>query len=196
MSLPEHVPHGTVLSGMHWRPLRTTPLLRHMHVDCDQATATIGPIGVVIWRGEMTPAGVERVREMGHLALEQQRSVGVIGIVENSSSVPCAAARKLHAKLNDELAVRGVVAYASVIPGSGFVGARARGVFTELTLMARNRCQYKAYETTQEACVWLYGLLDTSTLSWQLAATEIEAFRADYMDLWAPVTTRVLLSAN
>jgi len=164
---------------------RMMSIVRPLYVDCNQATAIAGPFGVVLWRGETTPAAVTRVRQMGLATIQQsQCAVGLIGIVENTAKVPDPECRRLSAKVNDELVNSGAVGLAAVIPGSGFSGAWIRGVVTALHLMARHRYPFRALESTTQACGWLAALIGESSLNWQKYADAIEEFRSEYAGAW------------
>jgi hypothetical protein len=164
---------------------RSVAVLKELYMDCDQATAVIGRFGVVVWRGETTPTGVSRVRQMGLAVLARSPgSVGLIGIVEKTAKVPDANNRRLSAQVNDELASKGAVALAAVMPMSGFAGACIRGVVTGLNLMARNRYQFHTFESTTAACGWLSGMLRDPRLDWRTAAITIEEFRETYRNFW------------
>ncbi|MGC4065517.1 MAG: hypothetical protein QM784_12895 [Polyangiaceae bacterium] len=155
-----------VSSIMQESPHHTTTTLRRLHMDRDQATAIVGRFGIVIWRGETTVAGVEHVREMGLELLRQAEPPAcMLGIVENTAAVPNADTRRLSAKINDEMAEKGVVGYAALIPTPGFAGAWIRGVVTALNLLARRRYPFRVFESTDDACSWLAQVLGDSTMA-------------------------------
>lgn len=168
--------------------LALTPIAgtRHLHADQHQATAVFGRIGVVVWRGDATLPAVHRVRDMGLATLgSSTQPIGLIGIVENSATAPDEAARRLSAQVNDELAHLGAVGFAAVLPQPGFAGAWVRGVVTGLNLLARRRYPFRTYESSSEACSWLFELLEDTSTSWKSTAEAIELFREDYRRCWA-----------
>ncbi|HEY5958453.1 MAG TPA: hypothetical protein VIV60_17940 [Polyangiaceae bacterium] len=162
------------------------PTITRLYADPHQATAVIGPFGVVVWRGVTTPAAVARVRAAGVAALElSPGGIGMIGVVEQGAQVPDAECRRLSAQVNDELASMGVVGLAAVMPMSGFTGACMRGVVTGLNLLARNRYPFRAYESSAEACSWLSKLLSNSKTNWRATASVLDDFREEYRRIWS-----------
>lgn len=90
--------------------------LTQVYADNHQATLMIGPVGVVVWRGESTREGVARVRKLGELLARQAaRPLGLIDIIEPTADVPCLSVRMLHSKVNDELYANGVAGFAGVV---------------------------------------------------------------------------------
>lgn len=159
--------------------------LRRLHVDGDHATAIVGQFGLVIWRGETTEDAVGRVYSMGlELIGDGSTPVCIIGIVEGSAKVPNAEARRLSARYNDEMADKGVVGYAGIMPKPGFSGAWIRGVITALHLLARKRYPFHMFGSTCEACEWLKGILGDSTINTKLVAALIEQYRDEYEHTW------------
>jgi hypothetical protein len=163
---------------------RTEEVAKRLYWDCDQATAIFGRFGVVIWRGETTLAAVDRVREMGLELVRQSPPRCIIGVVEETTKIPSADARKQSAKVNDELAEMGVVGYAGVMPRTGFSGAWIRGVITALHLMARKPYPFRVFESSGEACSWLVSMLGDPNINPKTVTAAIELFRKDYAKAW------------
>lgn len=161
-------------------------IVKPLYLDCNQATAIAGPFGIVLWRGDTTPAAVVRVRKMGLETIQEAGGgpIGLIGIVETTAKVPDAECRRLSARINDELIGLGAVGLAAVIPGSGFSGAWIRGVVTALNLMARNRYPFRAIESTVDACSWLANLIGDQSINAQRYASAIDEFRVEYARAW------------
>jgi hypothetical protein len=162
------------------------PTITRLYADSHQATAVIGPIGIVVWRGVTTPTAVARVRAAGLAALElSPGGIGMIGVVEHGAQLPDAECRKLSAQVNDELAQMGAVGLAAVMPMSGFTGACMRGVVTGLSLLARSRYPFRAYETSADACSWLSTLLGNSKTNWKVSASLLDDLREEYRKIWS-----------
>jgi hypothetical protein len=164
---------------------RTTFALRQLHVDKDQATATYGPIGVVIWHGEVTLSAVTRVKEMGLSALADATHGAVLmGVVEPDSMIPSSEARNASAQVNDVLFARGVRGFAGVFPDQGFAGAWKRGVVTGITMLSRNKSPFRVFQHPREACQWFQELMPEALLDWADAAHAIEQLRREYAELY------------
>jgi hypothetical protein len=120
----------------------------------------------------------------------------MLGIVENTAAVPNADTRRLSARINDEMAEKGVVGFAAVIPTPGFAGAWIRGVVTALNLLARRRYPFRVFETTDDACGWLAQVLGDCTMASRGVAWSIERFRDEYVRFWARECQRHADSRN
>lgn len=159
--------------------VRGLPRPSQVYADNHQASFVIGPIGVVVWRGESTRESLVQVRKLGDLVLERaSRPVGLIHIVESTAEVPCLSVRMLHAKISDELYASGVAGFAGVVSGFG-INAWSCGILTGLTQMAKSRYPFRSFRTTVDACVWLTGLLEESPVDCLAVAREIDNFGTD-----------------
>jgi hypothetical protein len=157
-----------------------------LYVDQHQATLVIGPVGVVVWRGEASLTAVQRVRDLGLFAAEvSPRGFGMIGVVEATAKAPTSESRQLSAAINDELARRGATGFAAIVPQPGFAGAWIRAVVTSLNWLARNQYSFKAYESTEQACRWLLEPLTIDAGECQQIVSQLDAFREDYGKAWS-----------
>lgn len=166
--------------------LTTEPSVQVLHMDTNLATAIIGPIVVVVWRGVADSFGNLQVQTAGVQALKQNPAgIGVMGVVEETHQVPNAEARKSSAQVNDRLAEFGAVGFAGVLPLKGFAGAWTRGVVTGLTLLARRRYPFHVFQYEEEASKWLAQLLaERARVNCDAAAVAraIRRFRREYAD--------------
>ncbi|HEY5958661.1 MAG TPA: hypothetical protein VIV60_19005 [Polyangiaceae bacterium] len=152
-----------------------------LFVDQHHATLIVGPLGVVVWRGEASPSAVRRVLELGiATAAANPSGFGMIGVVELGAKAPDATSRQLSASINDELAAKGAVGFAAIIPQPGFAGAWIRAVVTSLNWLARNDYPFRAYESSEMACQWLLQSLLSSPAEYQEVARVLDAFRERY----------------
>lgn len=154
---------------------------RELYADKDQATMTYGGLGVVVWRGECTLRGVQRVKEMGLAALANAPGGAMlVGVVEETSVIPSPEARRLSAEINDQLFDAGVFAFGAIFPDHGFSGAWKRGVITGLNMLSRRRYPFKVFQRPLEACHWFSDMPQAPKMDWALAAGALERFRQEY----------------
>lgn len=166
-----------------------------LHMDSNLATAIVGPIVVVVWRGVADTFGNLQVQTAGIQALKQTPAgIGVMGVVEDTHQVPNAEARKSSAQVNDRLAEFGAVGFAGVLPLKGFAGAWTRGVVTGLTLLARRRYPFHVFQYEEEATKWLAQLLaERARVSCDPAtvARAIRRLRREYAEYCSAPTTGI-----
>lgn len=154
---------------------------RTLYASHDQSTLISGPFGVVIWRGAVTPAAIDRVREMGLAALHGSPGSAVLfGIVEESAAMPNAEQRGRSAAINDELATLGVIGFGAVLGSHGFSGAIMRSVVTGLSQIARNRYAFRAFPSVANTCEWGAKLLKAPNLDWRAHAEAIDRVRYEH----------------
>jgi hypothetical protein len=155
---------------------------RTLYASPEQSTLVCGPLGVVIWRGAATLAGINRVREMGLAALQSSPGGAVLfGVIEESAAMPDAEQRRRSAAVNDELAALGVIGFGAVLGSQGFSGAIVRSVVTGLSQIARNRYAFRAFPTVNHACEWGAKLLGAASVDWRAHAAEIERIRYEHV---------------
>ncbi len=127
-----------------------------LHMDQHQALAVWDHLVLVIWRGEVDLAAVQRLERAGVEALKRHpRGVGLMGVVESTAVPPSAEMRKQSAASNDRLARLGMVGIAGVLSQKGFAGSVMRGVITGLTLLSRAEHPFKVFENHSDGAVWL-----------------------------------------
>jgi hypothetical protein len=154
---------------------------RTLYTNPEQSTLVSGPFGVVIWRGSVTAAGIDRVREMGLVTLQGSPGGAVLfGIIEESAAMPDADQRRRSAAVNDELASAGVVGFGAVLGSQGFSGAIVRSVVTGLNQIARNRYAFRAFPSVAHTCEWGAKLLRAADLDWRAHAVEIDRVRHEH----------------
>lgn len=153
---------------------------RTLYAGPDQSTLVAGPFGVVIWRGGVSTAAIQRVRDMGLAALQKSPAVVLFGIVEESAAMPDPEQRKRSAAINDELAAAGVVGFGAVLGSKGFTGAVVRSIVTGLSQISRNKYAFRAFPSVEQACEWGATLLRMPGLDWRGYASEIERVRNEH----------------
>lgn len=164
----------------------SSPSSEPVFMDANAGIIVFGRMMVVVWRGETTRHAVEQLQRIGTDLLHRHGSAAVIGIVEETAKLPSSEARALSAQVNDDLAAKGAVAFAGVLPQQGFIAAWVRGVITGLTLLSRKRYPFGVFQTSREACEWCHSQLGSATFNVPSAVAAVEAFRADYAKSWTP----------
>lgn len=126
--------------------------IRALRSDC--CVASVGNVGILLWRREPTPAGIEEASRLySHLAQTETDGLGWMVIVQSLSGVPSEEVKNL---LRDTMhRLPAVKAFASVHESEGFQAASLRAVSTGLTVSTRTPYTRKLFGNTSEAAHWL-----------------------------------------
>jgi hypothetical protein len=129
---------------------------RLLHMDQHQALAVWDHLVLVIWRGEVDVAAVQRLERAGLETLRRHpRGIALMGVIESTAVPPSAEMRKLSAASNDRMAKQGLVGIAGILSQQGFAGSVMRGVITGLTLISRAEHPFKVFENHTDGAIWL-----------------------------------------
>jgi hypothetical protein len=167
--------------SIHRTPPNRLPPREVLYIDRDQATLVVGRAGVVVWRGPVSLAAVERVREMGLAVLKASpKGAVLVGVVESTAVPPEGQARVRSAAVNDELSQLGISAFIAIFPQSGLKGAAMRGVMTGLTLLSRTRFPMRIFQETHKGIEWGYQVQPQADMNWSGCSLQIDSFRDEY----------------
>ena len=135
-----------------------------LKVEFDSALCSIGQIGplaVVVWRGEMLVDAARCQHSLIEREFKAGRTVGLIVVLEDGVSAPSEEVRKILAVAADRFAPH-FVAQAVVVLGEGFRAAAVRGWITAVNLVTWAKTPAKSFSTPAEAVAWLRPKLGIS----------------------------------
>ena len=131
-----------------------TDTIELLSVTDDYLHAAVGPVFLLVWRGETTSAGVNATEiAMEKMAKMSGERFGLLTVVEPNAPLPPGEVRDQLAALLGRLPW--ITASAVVFEGKGFRAAAVRSVVTGLTLLAKQGYPHKVFATTEEGTSWL-----------------------------------------
>lgn len=124
---------GKVISGA--APAHAPVPPRILWAGDGNGLAQLGTLGIVLWRGEVTPKAHARQIEMYDSVIARfPGRAGIISIIEQNAPVPDEAMRRESAHQFKRMCMQ-VTGIACVIEATGFVGAFQRSVLSSMGLL-------------------------------------------------------------
>lgn len=145
----------------------------------DYLHAAVGPVFLLVWRGETTSAGVNATEAaMEKMAKMSGDRFGLLTVVEPNAPLPPGEVRDQLAALLGRLPW--ITASAVVFEGKGFRAAAVRSVVTGLTLLAKQPYPHKVFGTTEEGTQWLLSTMNLgpSAIAASKVLNEVRKIRA------------------
>lgn len=128
-------------------------------LDGAPCAASCGKSVIVIWRTAPTVRALGDLRDIIlELLKEFPRGVGIVGISEPGMPMLSSAERKVAADLLTTYGSQ-LRAIATVIEGHGFWAGATQSVMTAISLIARQPCPMRIFNTIDEALVWYTPLV-------------------------------------
>jgi hypothetical protein len=164
------------------------PSSRILHMDRHQAIIVWGHVVIVVWRGDVDAAAVQRLESATIDVLRRHRNrAAVMGVVEPTAAAPSPEMRKATSISNDRLSELGLVGVAGVLSQHGFAGSLMRGVITGLTMLSRTRYPFKVFDNHDDGAVWLSQRLAAydARMSARECSLVVGRARRHYAEQWA-----------
>lgn len=143
------------------------------------SVAQLGPLAIVVWRGEMQPEPASRQHALIEREFKAGRTVGLMVVIEEGVPPPSDEVRKILAVSMERFAPL-YVGQALVVSGEGFRAAAVRGWITTMSVLSRSKIPARAFATDAEAIAWLrpkFGLAAAHELSLMSMLDAIAAVR-------------------
>jgi hypothetical protein len=147
--------------------------VRVLHCDRTLATAEVGCVCVVVWRGAVTRVPFDRQRDALAGVLERHPDgAGFLCIVEKSAGPPDDELRRASAQMIKSHGAT-LKCVACVIEGDGFVASIHRSVVSGMILLlGRIKKHVSVFANVGQAAVWMRGHVELGSPREFTAAVE------------------------
>jgi hypothetical protein len=123
------------------------------------AMGEIGPLLIVIWRGNVTEEALRQINErVWNLTQQRPGACAYINVIERNSPPPSAPLRKI-AMEGLSKPGKALTCLGAVFEGNEFRSALVRAVMTGMALLRPQGQPTKFFKNTQEMAVWVSGQL-------------------------------------
>lgn len=137
----------------------SAPGLRFHVLDGARCAGSWDQSVIVVWRAPPTMQAFSDLRAIVVEQLQEfPRGLGIFGIVEPGMPLLGAAERKVAAELLAQFGPR-FRAIATVIQGQGFWAGATQSVMTAISLIARQPCPTRIFDSVDEALAWYAPLV-------------------------------------